>query len=260
MNMIDQHIHSFLSMDSDEQIERYIENAKKRGDCTIVTTEHMDLSSCFTGADIIPDFKLQQETIKTLSQKYEIEIRMGVEVGYKISLNKRINEILKQYPFDLVLLSIHENDVADVSTPKFLETGTPSQLYDEYLDLCIKAVETQDDYDVFAHVDYLIRYIGDVEIQNYKDKLIHIFKCIIKQGKALEFNTRFIYDKKNTSYLEYIFQLYYDCGGVNVSLGSDAHYAENYKGGFEEGIEILKNIGFQSVCLYRKRIMEKYDI
>ncbi len=258
MGIIDQHMHSFLSIDTDEPMEAYIEAAKLRGDTAIITTEHLDLESCLVGRDTIPDFKVQQETIQKLSQEYDIEIKMGVEIGYKKGQEKRQDDILKQYPFDLVLLSIHESESADVGTRTFLDSGNPEDLYYQYLDLCIDAIENYQNYEVFGHVDYFLRYIPKIEIEPYKNKLIKIFQGLIKNEKALEFNTRFYYDQKDDTYLKYIYGLYKECGGEFIALGSDCHQATNYKGGFDEAIKLLKGFGFTYICQYDKRKMEKY--
>ncbi len=260
MRVIDQHMHSSLSIDSDEPMEAYIEAAKKRGDSVIVTTEHMDLESCLVGRDVIPDFELQQDTIRNLSEKCDIEIRMGIEIGYKRGLEERHDEILGKYPFDVVLLSIHESSVADVGTKQYLESGTAEELYSEYLDLCIEAITSYQNYEIFGHIDYFLRYIHKIDITQFEDKFIRIFKGLIENGKALEFNTRFYYDQKDSSYLTYIYQLYQQCGGEYIALGSDCHQAINYKGGFEEALGLLKEFGFKYVCQYKERKMEKYRI
>ncbi len=253
MQIVDQHVHSFLSCDSEESIEAYIEKAKVAGDTILVTTEHMDLRCCLFGKDIVPDYELQMETIKILEQKHEVEIRMGVEFGYKPGIEGETEDMLQTYPFDLVLMSIHEDEVADVSTKGFMLDLSPSEANRKYLDLYIRAIKSYHNYDVLAHLDYLLRYIEVIDLSEHKQQLVEIFEHIIKEGKALEFNTRFLYRHKYEEYLIYMFDLYKSCGGTKVSLGSDCHTAVDFKGEFTRAIEILKSLGFTHLSQFKKR-------
>ena len=50
-----------------------------------------------------------------------------------------------------------------------------------------------------------------------------------------------------------IIRRYKEMGGYLVTLGSDAHTAENASVNFAEAIEFLKEEGFAGIYLYRNR-------
>ncbi len=253
MKIYDQHVHSFLSSDSHESFENYLSEAKKHGLTHFVTTEHLDLSCVYLGMDDIYDIQLQDYTIKKLQKKYNIKILKGVEMGYKFSRIKDIEYIVNNVDYDVVIMSVHEGEDAGCTSYDFLNGLTNNEAYSKYLDIYINMLQNISCFDIVGHIDFLLRYIDKLNIENHRDKLETLFKLIINKNKALEFNTRFVYIYKDTSYLEYFFKLYHDLGGKKVSLGSDAHSANYFLNGFDAGINILKNIGFSHLYTYQKR-------
>lgn len=255
MKIYDQHVHTFLSHDSNELMENYLDKLKVDGVDTFVSTEHLEVSTLGNEFDVIPDFKLQQLKLEEMGKKYDINMLMGVEVGYRKSAHNRIEEIVESNHFDLVLLSIHNDEEVDVASPTYQRRSkTRDEIYDKYLDLCIYAVTNYKNYDVFAHVEYMIRYMnGDIDLLNHKQKLTKLFKILIEDEKSLEINTRFIYRGNNTDYLKEILAIYRECGGEIVSVGSDCHMLKDFYGGFDVVLPMLKKRGFPSVRVFHNR-------
>ncbi len=253
MKIYDQHVHSSLSVDSEESFENYLLRAQSLGLTHFVTTEHVDLSCAFLGKDVLVDFALQEQRIAHAQKSCAIQILKGVELGYKFSRIKDMENLVREHDFDVVLMSVHEDANADCTTQDFLKNKSPSQAYDAYLDIYIQMLHHCSCYDIVGHIDYLLRYIEAVSPLDHKDKLTTLLKLVIEQEKSLEYNTRFLYALKDDRYLRYIFQLYYALGGRKVSLGSDAHKAPVFFGGFHEALSMLKDIGFTHICTYQKR-------
>ncbi len=253
MKIYDQHIHTFLSCDSEESFEAYLVNAQKLQLTHFVTTEHVDLSCRLFGKDIVPNFAKQDKLLQKFQNKYPIKLLKGVELGYKFSRMADNEAIVKDENFDLVIMSVHEDENVDCTTQGFLHSKTADESYADYLDLCCQMVENANCYDIVGHVDFLLRYIDPLDITNHHEKLCTLFDLVIAKDKCLEFNTRFLYQYNDSKYLTYIFNLYYACGGRKISLGSDAHTANKLCAGFKQAKEILQNIGFTHITVYIKR-------
>lgn len=253
MKIYDQHVHTELSFDSKEKFSKYLEKCKEQSIDTFVSTEHLDLDSRPINKDIIPDFKLQKEMIEQYRRDYNINILMGIEVGYKPSTKERNLQVICSNEFDVVLLSIHESEETDVNTPAFLEGRNVEEIYREYLSMCITAVEEFDDFDIFTHVDYMLRYTDRVDIRIFQKEIDTLCKALICKNKTLEFNTRFLYGYNDSIYNRFIFRRYFELGGKNVSIGSDSHAVEFFFGAFDEAEAILKGIGFTGVTVYQNR-------
>ena len=52
---------------------------------------------------------------------------------------------------------------------------------------------------------------------------------------------------------EWIVEKYYDLGGRTITIGADAHMAENVASGFEEVEVYLKKVGFTGYNYFEKR-------
>ena len=258
MNVIDCHVHSDLSFDSREPMENYVKQAARQGDKYFITTEHFDLEShVMGGEDIAADLDRQQRMLEELNAKYPVKVLFGVEIGWRKSIHNRDVAVSLSKPFDMIILSVHETDYADVATPLFSQGKTTDQCYNEYLDCVINAINSFDNFDTFAHIDYVLRYVGHTDLSKHKQKLEQIFKMLIERGKALEINTKVIHDPQAVERMKYIVGLYASVGGKKITLGSDAHTADKYKNGFELVIETLKANNINSVCGYvgRKEIV-----
>ncbi|MFI3175212.1 MAG: PHP domain-containing protein [Bacillota bacterium] len=258
MEIYDQHVHTEFSVDSEAPYVSYLQALKKMGKTTFVTTEHIDFDKLVSHTDEIPDFERQREFIEMAKKPpYEMKALQGIELSYRPSTAERLSEFLKKEPLDLVILAVHESDEEEVSSPQFAKGKTKNEAYHAYLLLCEYAVEHFDDYDTFAHIDFHLRYLKnleDIDIQSHKETLTRIFSHIIKKGKSLECNTRFIYRHHDMECLEYTLALYKECGGERITLGSDCHTVADFRSGFPEAIAMLKKIGFESITQYENRI------
>ena len=254
MKIIDCHVHSDLSFDSREPMENYVKQAADMGEKYFITTEHFDLEShVMGGQDISADLDRQEMLIKQLTEKYGIKVLFGVEIGWRKSIHDRDVQVALSKPFDMIILSVHETDYADVATPLFSDGKTTDQCYDEYLDCIIEAINSFDNFDTFAHVDYVLRYVGHTDLAKHKEKLAQIFTMLMEKGKALEINTKVIQNPQAVERMKYIVALYASLGGKKITLGSDAHTVDKYKNGFDIVIETLKANNINSVCGYIER-------
>ena len=93
-----------------------------------------------------------------------------------------------------------------------------------------------------------INFDYSVVIEDIKDLL----STVITRNKALELNTA---NAKDGFFMpdEYILKLYKEMGGELITLGSDAHVAENVANGLNEGKLLLKKCGFTKYYYYEKR-------
>ncbi|MEG1972213.1 MAG: histidinol-phosphatase HisJ family protein [Oscillospiraceae bacterium] len=254
MGIYDQHLHSKFSYDSRQEMEEYIIAAKAQGDKIFTTTEHMDLDSSITDCDMVPDFANLLAERSRLAKKYDIEILNGIEIGYKPITQEKIEKVISHHSeFDMIILSIHEDEYGDVATQALLQNKTPDIAFTHYLELVLYAVTHFSDFDILGHIDFIIRYVGQLDIKKYEKKLIEIFKIVIEKGKTLEINTRLIEKYGTVEYSKFVIETYAKCGGVKVSLGSDAHKIDGYKLNFETVKKILMENGISGITAYKNR-------
>lgn len=246
MNVYDCHLHSDMSIDSREDMENYIRLAVESGDKYFITTEH---------ANIIPDkadpyrHMVPIETIKAktdeMRQKYadKIDVLFGIEIGWMEAVHDFEIQFSHNYPFDMIILALHGRPAGD----------TVDQRFDNYLADCCKAAATFGNYDTFAHVDYVLRYIGHTSLEKHTERLTQLFNILISQGKALEINTKQVPDPQALERIDCMLKLYTSLGGQKLTIGSDGHSLPMYKNGFDLVIPLIRKYGINQVYIYKGR-------
>ena len=255
MNVYDCHLHSAISFDSSEDMENYIKLAVKNKDQVFITTEHVDLESNLADQrDLVADFEKQKVKLAQMREKYpQIDILFGVEIGWREDIHHRDVELSHSQDFDMVILAVHENVKGGDAFSKLKESANVDVRYDEYLKLCYNAVCAFDNFDTFAHVDYMLRYIGHTDLRNHTEMLTKIFNKVIEKDKCLEINTKLVPHPEAMDRIDYILQLYTSLGGKKVTIGSDGHNMAFYKNGFRDAMKLMDKYGIKEVYGFKGR-------
>ena len=253
---IDHHVHTSFSPDSFEPMEEYILKAKELGLSTLMFTDHVDYGSPDSIFDTNPDYYAYQKKLKELESEYSIRLLMGVELGYIPRTRDRNDALLNAHQFDFVILSIHYLDDLDFSNGDFFINKTPYEAYQRYYEAALDTVTNYANFDVFGHLDFIVRY-GDREVykyDDYKEIIDKILKTLISKNKGLDLNTSgYRYDLNDFHPAKEILRRYKELGGEIITLGSDAHKKEDIQANFKEAIETLKSLGYTHVTHFEKR-------
>ncbi|HCM90857.1 MULTISPECIES: PHP domain-containing protein [Vagococcus] len=250
----DQHLHTHHSFDSTESFENYLEKTNK----TLVTTEHLDFYNPADGfKDSLPNFKLYNEEIKQLEQRYERSILRGIEVGYVPSQHELITDFVGSNPYDLILLSTHQNGDIDFMDP-IVREWEKKKLVTEYYEQMILSVEEMTQLNILTHFDYGMRQLS-IDVSEYQklaeSLLIDLFKKVIDKKIAVELNAKSFVKYNNRHLYEYAIPLYISLGGKLFTLGSDAHVASDYELGFLEMGQLLKDNNIHELAIFKQQKM-----
>ena len=256
--MFDQHVHSNFSFDSNEDLENYI-NVSNKND--IVTTEHLDFANPIINyEDSSIEYLKYIEEITSLNKKYSNKFFSGIEIGYTLNSEKRIEDFLKDKNFNLKLLSIHQNGLYDYMcvNKKLISLEA---LIQEYFEEMIQALESSIEFNVLAHFEYGIRII-DISVTDFDSLaskfLNKIIELIIKKEIAFEVNTKSMYKYKKENLYSYMIEKYLKKGGKLFTLGSDAHNIKDYAYKFDEARKFLLDRNIKEIILFKDKIkMEK---
>lgn len=265
--LIDVHVHSSFSFDSDERIENYIEQAKKLTVPVIGFSEHYDYDAYLDGADIgLTDVKAYTECLEKLREQVgSPEILCGIEFGYSQAAEGEYKRLACDKRFDYIINSVHTlPNRGDSYYPAFFEGTTTKQAYSDYFNAVLNSIKADFDYQIVGHLGYVSRYRnapdGRIKYCDYAEILDEILKEIIKRDKCLEINTSsgragsdFLPDRD-------IIERYLQLGGEKMSFGSDAHKAGDYTK--KSGIltDYLKGIGVKNLFYYKQRKAILYKI
>lgn len=254
----DFHTHSLFSSDSTESLENMISFAKKNQIRTLCITDHMDLDYPVDekGNDFLLDLDSYTETITKLKQNnQDIEIRLGIELGVMDYLAPKLTTLVKQYPFDFIIASSHLVNGIDPYYPAYKDKFPGKLGYGAYFHSILENVRSFEDFDVYGHLDYVCRYIQVPYIpSDFTDLLDEILKRIIELGKGIEVNTAGLSKGLHFPHPHpYILKRYLELGGEIITIGSDAHTAQNIGAHFAETEKHLLSLGYQYYTTYKDR-------
>ena len=190
-----------------------------------------------------------------------IDVRSGVELGLMNTVAGKARDIADKYKneLDFIIGSSHLVRGLDPYYPAYYEGRTEIEGIRDYFESILENVTLIDDFDVYGHLDYVVRYCPSGEkifrMADYNDVLEQIFKIIIPKGKGIEINTGSLY--KNMSYAHPhmdILKLYKDMGGEIITVGSDAHKPEYLCYDFETyARDALTSLGYRYYCTFKNR-------
>lgn len=277
----DNHVHTYFSTDSDTPMEDMLKNAIEKEFSSICFTDHMDYN--FPSEGDTPEFLLDIEPyfqeMKRLSEKYgdRIKIRRGIELGLKKDCLDKCISLTKEYPFDFVIGSTHLVDNIDPYYDTFWNDTPEKSGILRYYETTLNNVNLGADFDVYGHIDYIIRYTPKMKqlksqglsddtyinrlTSDSMDIIEQILKTLIYNGKGIEINTAgFKYGLGHPNPHEKILKLYHELGGEIITIGSDAHECKHLAYDFEKVPEILKKCGFRYYSEFTGRKAEMIKI
>ena len=195
--------------------------------------------------------------------KGSLKLLHGIELGQATHMPKEAAELLRKYPYDVVLGSVHAvRGIIDFSETdiKSLSGNERIRLWEQYLGELIDTVKWGD-FEILTHITYPKRYYlynGVKDFPDIKNRGREYFepvlKAVIDSGLTLECNTSGLRQIMGECLPNAdLFGFYYELGGRDVSIGSDAHHARHIGAGIKEGVEMLKAIGFTHIATFEKR-------
>ncbi len=271
--MYDCHTHSINSHDGRETIDALCKQAIKIGLSGIAISDHTLPAP--HDCRVYENIRKSIEETRECAEKYKGKITVITAFESDDRTVPYGNKPFYDLKPDFILGSVHSTMIFAEHfshTPYknlFRQSDIiPDEIIEDFLILYYKELEKKldEDIDSVAHITYPFRYLNGVSNRNYKiENYFHlmepILKKIIQTGRCLELNTSGKANKWNEFMPdEYILRRYYEFGGRDITLGSDAHRCVNLAVGFNEAKVLLNSIGYTHACYYLKRKKYKYEL
>lgn len=255
----DTHMHCSFSGDSDADPKEMILVARQAGLQGICFTDHMDYDYQETPGMFDLDVDAYQACISKLQQENpDFPILWGIELGLQPHTATRNRTLVQSYPFDFVIGSSHCIRNIDVYYPAFYEGRSEDEAYLDYFENVLENAGGSADFDVYGHIDYIVRYGPHkntyYSYQKYADIIDEILRTLIARGKGIEINTAgFKYGLGHPNPTEDILRRYRELGGEILTIGADAHKPEHVAYDFAKVPGILKAAGFDYFTIFKQR-------
>lgn len=244
-----------------------IREAAAKGIRHLCLTDHMDYD--YNDGDILFEFDPKEyfRRLLPLKEQYkdQIDLCIGIELGLQPYLSKKHHNLVFSNSFDFVIGSIHLVHCRDPYFPSYFEGREEPEAYQEYFECALQNLESYSNFDVFGHLDYVVRYGPNqnqyYSYQKYKEILDEILRSLVKKDIGLEVNTGgFKYGLGVPNPCREIISRYRELGGKIITFGSDAHDPKYLAYEFDRAAELLKECGFRSYYIFHKRIPEEIGL
>jgi histidinol-phosphatase (PHP family) len=232
-------------------MEEYVQRASALGIQEMGFSDHAPAARGYDPAHRMEweEFPLYQAEIHRLRDLYPgVSLRMGVETDFYPGYEPALRYLLKKYPVEYVIGSVHEMRGVFV----FQNNGSEFpgneriRLIQDYFTLLRKGLET-DLVDVVGHLD-VIKWLFPEETYAIFEAGSQLLQVMSQTGTVLELNTSGLRKKPGETYpgpllLQEAVRL-----GVPVCLGSDAHAPEEVGADFQHALNLLSGLG----CTHKK--------
>ena len=256
----DTHMHTSFSGDSDASPEAMAESAIRKGLDGVCITDHLDMDYPEDPELFLLDLAAYEPAIRRLQETYRdrLPIGFGIELGLQPHLAQAHHDILAAHDFDFVIGSSHVVHGADPYFSAYYEGREEEEAYLEYFRSIPENIRAFDEFDVYGHIDYVVRYgpnkNRDYSYEKYRDIIDDILLLLISRGKGIEVNTGgFRYGLGHPNPTEEILRRYRELGGEIITIGADAHSPEDIAFDFQKMPDLLKACGFRYFTVFRKR-------
>mgnify|MGYP002512381114 CR=1 FL=1 len=266
----DTHMHSSFSGDSKSSPQSMIEAAIQKGLDGICFTDHIDYDYPIDPQHptvFLFDPAEYNNTMHRLQQQYadRMPVLYGIELGLQPHLAQKHAHLLQSCPFDFVIGSSHVVHGKDPYYASYYEGRSEEEAYLEYFTSILENIDSFQDFDVYGHIDYVVRYGPNknarYSYQKYADVIDAVLKKLIALGKGIEVNTAgFKYGLGHPNPCEDILKRYRQLGGEILTLGADAHQPEHVAYEFDRIAGLLTSCGFSYYTVFKKRKAEFFSI
>ena len=267
LNLYDMHMHTHFSGDSKAIPYEMAQRAYEIGLSGICFTDHLDIDYKETPGLFDLDIPSYEKEISSVQAQFKdkLDIGWGIELGLQPYLAETNQKIITDHDFDFVIGSTHVVKQIDIYFPPYYAGRNEDDCYLEYFEETLKNAQSDVNFDVYGHLDYVVRY-GPNKNQFYSynkfaDIIDEILRTLITRGKGIELNMAgFKYGLGHAHPTLDTLKRYRELGGEIITIGSDGHAPDQIAWEFQKAPAILKEAGFEYFTTFKKRQAEFHKI
>ena len=255
------HLHTTLCRHATGTVDDYARQAVERGLKGMTVTCHCPLPNQIDHRNRMAPDELDTyvDLVFRSAAKWRgrLDIRMGMESDFAPFLIPYLAELHSSRPFSYILGSVHPQ--AEYFKERYATGDTPAYRR-TYFRMLAEAAETGL-FDCLSHPD-LVKYIdrGEWNFDFYAPVIEESLDRIAATGTCMELNTAghlmsLQEYSPGSAQLKMMHQR-----RIPVVVGADAHVAGRVGDHFKEALDLLSNIGYQTVSIFLDRERRDLDI
>ena len=254
-------MHSEYSFDCSVPVLDRCRQAVELGLAEICITDHCDFVPVDKGVDYYrPDAYFADVERARAEYDGRVKLRAGVEIGEWHRYSERAQALVHAYPYDFIIGSLHfigEEMSGLVLEPPYFEGKSELDAYETYFTELLAMVR-HGGFDVIGHIDVPKRagftVYGDYRCADFEEPIRAVLKAAIEAGIGIEVNTGTARSPVGIPSPDVdVLRWYKELGGEILTIGSDAHRADQMTHGFEVVPAMLEKAGFDAVTCFEGR-------
>jgi len=259
--LIDYHLHTSLSGHAEGNMEEYVETAIRKGLKEIGFCDHAPLPEKFPFPNkeslSIPlsKFPSYVKRVLDLRKAYpEIKIKLGCEIDYIPNYIEETLALVKNFPFDYLMLSLHFLGKYPIDHPHFQEVWEKlgkDRVFQSYFETLGDAISLGE-FDVLAHPDLPKKfgYQPSFSLLPFYKKISSLLR---NNDMVVEVNTAGLRKPVSEIYPSLSFLHILKENHVPVTFGSDAHSPKEVGWEILKAYEWAKSAGYSEFAIWERR-------
>jgi histidinol-phosphatase (PHP family) len=237
----------------------YAAQAVERGIAEIAITDHVDFDPLYPAYDFAP-FDRRERAVREAAERWggQVAIRFGCELTYERRYERDIRIHLATHRYDFTIGSVHIGPHSPYGTNRvaaFVAGRSISEVLRPYFEE-VEAAARSELFDTIGHIDFVKRYVHPhltpADFARAPELYEPILKALVETGTGLEINTSGLRQSPREPYPPGpIVARFRELGGRHVTAGSDAHRADAFAFGLEDGYRVASGAGFRDLLFRR---------
>jgi histidinol-phosphatase (PHP family) len=220
---------------------------------SIAFTDHADFAGAFNEQRPV-DIEGYLECVENCRRAFpEVRILSGIELGEPHLFPAEAGAMLRAGRLDRVLASVHclriGGRYVDMSQ-RVLNRDSAERLMRDFMGETLALVESDQRFDVLAHLDYPKRFWPHQEVQfvetDFEEEYWAVLRALASRESVLEINTtRGSEPVRGLCPGLPVLRWWHEVGGGAISFGSDSHEPARIASGFRLAAEVAEAAGFK---------------
>ena len=254
----DYHTHTSLCKHAEGQPSDYLAAALRKGLREIAVTDHGPTPHDYDSEHRMEmdQFGIYKNWVNVARIEDDCMVLFGVEADYFEGCKPFMSKWLSQYPFDLVLGSVHYLGPSDMDDLSIWESSDVNAVWRRYFDLVGEMADTKL-YDVVTHFDLPKRGGDRPRDRDLPDLVMPALDKIALAGMAIEINTSGLRHPVDEMYPAPQILAWACEREIDITFGSDAHTPENVASNFDRAVALAREAGYTHSVRFRGRRRKK---
>ncbi len=254
--LVDFHMHTAASEDSDAPAVEMCEAAVQRGLAAVAITDHVEmLRYREDGYDMAAAQSWAASGEMAAQFAGRLRVARGVELGQPLYNLAESERLLSEHAYDFVLASQHQlDDGLDFYFYDYTSVDVTATMA-RYFDAVYQMVQWGK-FHSLAHLTYPFRYLPPekrpADYAAWQPQIDAILRTLAQKGLALEINTSGLRNPAlRTTHPDLpIVRRFRELGGEHITVGADAHIPADVGAHIPDALALARAAGFDHYTVY----------